>query len=145
RRGTQRGRLARIPRTSWPACSASNRSSAYGSAVHRLYWTVTRSVLQGVIENIRPRLVALVDAKKDGVEPDEKPSSAEGARHAVEVAVHGNNEPGENDAGRAHDHHCPRRPQGMTSEDLRSVGMGRDHCDPAHHGAPELGTMTGWF
>jgi len=57
--------------------------------IDRMYWTVTRSVLQGVIENIRSRLVALVAEMKAGLEPGQKLPSAEIANQAVEVAVHG--------------------------------------------------------
>jgi alpha-D-ribose 1-methylphosphonate 5-triphosphate diphosphatase PhnM len=57
--------------------------------IERIYWTVTRSVLQGVIEDIRSRLVTLVAEMKAGVEPGEKLPSAEIANQAVEVAIHG--------------------------------------------------------
>lgn len=57
--------------------------------IERMYWTVTRSVLQGVIENIRSRLVALVAEMKAGLELGQKLPSAEVASQAVGVAVHG--------------------------------------------------------
>lgn len=57
--------------------------------IERIYWTVTRSVLQGVIENIRSRLVTLVAEMKAGLAPGEKLPSAEVASQAVEVAIHG--------------------------------------------------------
>lgn len=57
--------------------------------IERIYWTVTRSVLQGVIEDIRSRLVSLVAEMKAGVEPGEKLPSEEIANQAVQVAIHG--------------------------------------------------------
>ena len=57
--------------------------------IERMYWTVTRSVLQGLIEDIRSRLVALVAEMKAGVEPGQKLPSAEVATQAVDVVVHG--------------------------------------------------------
>lgn len=57
--------------------------------IERLYWSVTRSVLQGVLEDIKSRLVALVAEMKAGLEPGQALPSAEVASQAVEVAIHG--------------------------------------------------------
>lgn len=57
--------------------------------IERLYWSVSRSVLQGVVEGIRSTLVALVAEMKAGLVPGDALPTAEVADQAVEVAVHG--------------------------------------------------------
>lgn len=57
--------------------------------IERLYWSVSRSVLQGVVEAIRSTLVALVAEMNAGLAPGDALPTAEIADQAVEIAVHG--------------------------------------------------------
>jgi len=57
-------------------------------AVERIYWNVSPTVLVGVVDQIRNRLVALV-AEVRAVAPDPASPSGEAVTHAVQVAVYG--------------------------------------------------------
>jgi hypothetical protein len=57
--------------------------------INRMYWGISRSVLQGLIEDIRSRLVALVAEMKAGLEPGEQIPSAAVASQALNVVVQG--------------------------------------------------------
>ncbi len=54
-----------------------------------MYWAVSRSVLQGVVEGIRTGLVELVAEMKAGIGPGETLPTAAVADQAVEVVIHG--------------------------------------------------------
>jgi hypothetical protein len=63
-----------------------NSKADYGTAIHAMYWKVTRASIQGVLDTIRTTLVSLV-AEMRAVGVEEMPT-AEAADQAVNVVLH---------------------------------------------------------
>jgi len=66
-----------------------HQNSNHFEHIERLYWSVSKASIRGVLDRIRTTLVTLVAELRAGMPDDEDMPNAELASQAVNVAVHG--------------------------------------------------------
>jgi hypothetical protein len=66
-----------------------NSRAEYGTGIQSIYWQVHSSVIEGVVEVVRTRLIGLIAELRAGLEPDEEIPSSELTEQAVNVVIRG--------------------------------------------------------